>query len=264
MKTRAVHIDIVNDLTATAFIACYERFVARRGRCAKMFSDNATTFVGSYNAIQTAYTHWNTKETAKHLQLRSTEWHFSTPATPHQGGIYEAAVKSMKFHMRRVIGAKSLTYEQLLTLLAQIEAILNSRPLYPLTDDPADVQALTPAHFLVGEPLILPPPFEIPKETSSIGIKLWRERQTIIKHIWVRWSDEFLTSLQQRKKWRKERENVRIGQLVLLKSENHPPAHWVMARIIQVFPGPDGLIRDVRVKTATFSSENLYSTSRDS
>lgn len=250
LKTRAVHIDIVNDLTAAAFIACYERFIARRGRCEKMFSDNGTAFVGAQTTIKTAYTYWNTKETAKHFQLRNTEWHFSSPAAPHQGGIYEAAVKSMKFHMIRVIGAKSLTYEQLLTLLAQIEAILNSRPLYPLTDDPADIQALTPAHFLVGESLVLPPPFEIPKQTNSIGIKLWRERQSIIKHIWERWQNEFLTSLQERKKWRRERENIKIGQLVLLKSENHPPAHWSLARVIQVFPGKDGLIRNVKVKTA--------------
>lgn len=206
LKTRAVHIDIVNDLSAIAFIACYERFIARRGRCEKLFSDNGTAFVGAHGAMETAYTYWNTKETAKHLELKRTEWHFNAPAAPHQGGIYEAAVKSMKFHLVRVIGAKSLTYEQLITLLTQIESILNSRPLHPLTDDPADIQALTPAHFLIGEPMILPPPFETPKQTNSTGVKLWKERQAIIKVIWQRWENEYLTSLQERKKEMEKRE----------------------------------------------------------
>lgn len=251
LKTRAVHIDVVNELSSVAFIACYERFIARRGRCEKMFSDNGTAFTGANGMIETTYKYWNSRETARHLNLRRTEWHFSSPAAPHQGGIYEAAVKSMKFHLVRVVGAKSLTKEQLLTVLAQIEAILNSRPLHPLTDDPADYQALTPGHFLVGEPLVLPPPFEIPKQTNTTGVKLWRERQTIIKHIWERWENEYLTSLQERKKWRREKENIKIGQLVLLKSENHPPAHWALGRIIQVYPGKDGLIRNVKVKTAS-------------
>lgn len=250
LKTRAVHIDMVSDLTAVAFIACYERFVARRGRCAKMFSDNGTTFVGAYGAIRSAYDHWNTGETAKHLELKRTEWHFSSPAAPHQGGIYEAAVKSMKHHLVRVVSNKSLTYEQLVTLLSQIEAILNSRPMYPLTDDPGDMQALTPAHFLVGEPLVLPLPFDVPTQSNATGVKLWRERQTMLKNIWVRWENEFLTSLQQRKKWRKEKENFRIGQLVVIKSENHPPSQWALGRISQVFPGKDGLVRNVKIKTA--------------
>ncbi|XP_017477458.1 PREDICTED: uncharacterized protein LOC108367367 [Rhagoletis zephyria] len=169
-----------------------------------MYSDNGTSFVGASKDIARAYERWRASDMFSELVLKGTEWHFMTPAAPHQGGIYEAAVKSMKHHLTRVIGQKCREYEQFLTLLAQIEAILNSRPLYPLSDDPLDVQALTPGHFLVGEPLALPPPFDIAPQPGTKGRKLWQERETMVTHIWQRWRNEYLTTLLERKRWRKE------------------------------------------------------------
>lgn len=136
LKTRAIHIDVVTDLSSIAFIACYERFIARRGRCLKMHSDNGTSFVGTNKELKRALELWTQKEMLEHLFNKGTEWRFMTPAAPHQGGIYEAAVKSMKFHLKRIVGQKVLPFEQFTTLLSQIEAILNSRPLHPLSDDP--------------------------------------------------------------------------------------------------------------------------------
>ncbi|XP_036346838.1 uncharacterized protein LOC118756166 [Rhagoletis pomonella] len=251
LKTRAVHIDMITDLSARAFIACYERFIARRGRCERMYSDNGTSFVGASKDIARAYERWRASDMFSELVLKGTEWHFMTPAAPHQGGIYEAAVKSMKHHLTRVIGQKCLEYEQFLTLLAQIEAILNSRPLYPLSDDPLDVQALTPGHFLVGEPLVLPPPFDIAPQPGTKGRKLWQERQTMVTHIWQRWRNEYLTTLLERKKWRKEQESLKIGQLVIIKSENFPPSAWALGRVSELIMSKDGLVRNVVVRTAT-------------
>lgn len=138
-----------------------------------------------------------------------------------------------------------------MTILTQIEAILNSRPLHPLSDDPTDIQALTPGHFLAGEPLILPLPFDIDERPQTEGVRLWRDRQTMIKHFWQRWQEEYLTTLQERKKWRKEIENLKVGQLVLLKSENYPPASWALGKIIELLPSEDGLVRSVIVQTQT-------------
>lgn len=251
MTTRAVHIEVVLGLTSIAFIACYEKFIARRGRCEKIFSDNGTTFVGADKELKKALEHWIEKETLDHLHNRGTEWHFMAPAAPHQGGIYEAAVKSMKFHLKRIIGQKILHYEHFDTLLSQVEAILNSRPLYPLSDDPKDMQALTPGHFLIGEPLIVPLPFVIDPKPTTTGIRLWKERQRMVQHFWDRWRNEYLVTLQERKKWRKEKENIKIGQLVVLKSENFPPSSWAMGRICELLPSKDGLVRTVIVETAT-------------
>ncbi|XP_031629044.1 uncharacterized protein LOC116344589, partial [Contarinia nasturtii] len=213
LKTRAIHLDIITDLTTIAFIACYERFIGRRGRCLRMYSDNGTYFVGAEKELKKAIEKWTGKPAMDHLCQKGTEWHFMVPAAPHQGGIYEAAVKSMKYHLKRVVGIKSLPFEQFSTLLTQIEAVLNSRPIHPLSDDPSDVQALTPGHFLVGEPLICPLPFATPTQPNSIGAKLWRERQTMFKHFWDRWHTEYLTTLQERKKWRREKEPLRVGHV---------------------------------------------------
>lgn len=254
LKTRAVHIDYVTDLTSVKFIECYERFIAKRGRCIRMYSDNSTSFVGAAKEIRKAYNMWKEKDEqaiADHLSSKGTEWKFMMPAAPHQGGIYEAAVKSMKYHLIRAVGQRMLTSEQLSTLLNQIEAILNSRPLYPLTDDPNDMRAITAGHFIIGEPLVLPPPFELAELPQSKGVQLFKERQNLLNYVWKRWKDEYLTTLQERKKWRKEKERVRVGQLVLLKSENFPPAQLAIGRIKQLIKSKDGLARSVIVKMAT-------------
>lgn len=245
LKTRAVHIDLVTDLTAVSFIACYERFIGRRGRCERIYSDNGTSFVGAAKEIRKAMEEWKRRDAFAYLNMKGTEWKFMVPAAPHQGGIYEAAVKSMKYHLVRIVGQRLMTHEQLTTLLVEIEAVLNSRPIHPLSDDPDDVQALTPGHFLVGEPLVLPPPFQIAENSPSVGVRLWKARQTMLKHFWKRWQEEYLVTLQERKKWRKEMESLKVGQLVLIKSENFPPAHWALGRIRELIVSKDGLVRSV-------------------
>lgn len=250
MKTRAVHLEVVDDLTSSSCIACYERFVARRGPCYKLYSDNGTSFIGAEKEIGRAFREWQRDGTVDSLANKGTQWIFMTPAAPHQGGIYEAAVKSMKHHLKRIIGARMMEYKQLHTLLCQIEAILNSRPLTPLSDDPDDMQALTPGHFLANRPLVLPPPFRYVNEGNLVGKKLWNERQKMTKHFWERWQNEYLATLQERKKWRREKENVKIGQLVVIKDENLPPTQWKLGRIAELLPGKDGCVRNVMIKTA--------------
>lgn len=249
MKTRAVHLDVVPDLTSNSFIACYERFVARRGHCYKMFSDNGTSFVGAEKEIARAYLKWRADGILDEIGNRNTEWKFMTPAAPHQGGIYEGAVKSMKFHMKRIIGAKTNEYNQFQTLLCGIEAVLNSRPIAPLTDDPNDYQALTPGHFIIGEPLIAPPAFRYLNENKPSERQMWAERIKMMENFWIRWKEEYLVTLQERKKWRRQTENVKVGQMVVMRDENSPPTHWRLGRIVELLPGQDGLVRNVVVKT---------------
>lgn len=248
-KTRGVHLELVRDLTSASFLNCFRKFIGRRGRCTHMFSDNGTSFVGAEKEIARAYALWRKDGTLDKIAMEGTDWTFMTPAAPHQGGIYEAAVKSMKFHLRRIIGARMMEHEQLTTLLTDVEAILNSRPLTPLSDDPGDMQALTPAHFWNMEPLILPPSFRYTNDGDATGKKLWIERTRIVGHFWKRWENEYLTTLQERKKWRRERENVKVGQLVILKDENLPPAQWRIGRIQEIMPGKDGRVRNVVIKT---------------
>lgn len=133
------------------------------------------------------------------------------PAAPP--GIYEAAVKSTKFHLRRVLGAKIYTYEQFMTLLVQIEAILNSRPLYALNDDPKDELAITPSHFLIGEPIIVPPTITVQRNENYSVQKVRYEQRKLLESFWKKWSVDYLLTLQQRKKWRKEKSIIRLVKL---------------------------------------------------
>lgn len=251
MCTRAVHIDIVTDYSSAAFIACYERFIARRGKCTHMYSDNGTTFVGAYKEIKSAFMNWSSPENVEHLNRQGTKWTFMKPASPHQGGIYEAAVKSAKHHLVRVIGAQKYTYEQYLTLLCQVEAVLNSRPLYAPSDDPLDAPVITPGHFLIGEEFVSPPPINAPPQSDYSLQRVRKEQQKMLKSFWESWSADYLTSLIPRKKWKKVEKNVEIGQVVLVNDNNLPPSQWLIGKIVQILPSHDNLVRSVVIEVAS-------------
>ncbi|XP_055309100.1 uncharacterized protein LOC129572990, partial [Sitodiplosis mosellana] len=180
----------------------------------------------------------------EHLNKKGTQWVFMKPAAPHQGGIYEAAVKSAKCHLKRVVGTKSYTYEQLITFLVQIEAVLNSRPLYALSDEPTDMQVITPGHFLIGESFILPPPIAAPAKSDYSLKRVRDEQQKMLQAFWKSWQADYLATLLPRKKWLSERP-FETGQLVLIKDENLPPAQWQMGRIKELILSKDDLVRSV-------------------
>lgn len=251
LMSRAIHLDIVLDLTSAEFLDCFKRFVGRRGRCDIVYSDNATTFVGASKELKAALKIWYADETIKKISSFGTNWKFMTAGAPHQGGVYEAAVKKTKHHLRRVIGGQCWMYSQYNTLLIEIEAVLNSRPLYELSDDPNDMQALTPGHFLFGEaPKVLARMDPPPKTKYSVK-KIWAEAQNMKENFWNRYLVEYLPTLQVRKKWTKENCDYEIGQLAVIKDENLAPAHWLMGRIVELIPSNDGLVRSVKLKTAT-------------
>ncbi|KMQ82668.1 hypothetical protein RF55_22199, partial [Lasius niger] len=154
-SSRAVHLEVVSDYSADAFLAAFRRFVARRGVCQAIYSDCGTNFVGADSQLKALFREVNddAQRIIGRLADDGIRWHFNPPAAPHFGGLWEAAVKALKHHLRRVLGETKLTFEEMATFLAEVEACLNSRPLQALTDDPEDLDALTPGHFLIGAPL---------------------------------------------------------------------------------------------------------------
>ncbi|XP_063994400.1 uncharacterized protein LOC135171756 [Diachasmimorpha longicaudata] len=250
--TSAVHLELVNRQTTDAFIAAYKRFTGRRGIPAIMYSDNATTFEGAANELNRLYN----QESPDNQQIRAalasngTQWKFIPPNAPHFGGKWEAAVKSTKYHLRRVLGTTTLTYEELNTILIQIEACLNSRPIVPMRDDPDDLQALTPGHFLIGEPLqLLPEPSQL--NTNINKITRWNLVTQKIQQFWSRWSRECLQRYHSIYKWNQQQRNIKVGDMVLMINDDLPPARWPLARVIAVRPGADGLVRVAELLTAT-------------
>ncbi|XP_071572494.1 uncharacterized protein [Temnothorax nylanderi] len=197
-----------------------------------MYSDCGTTFIGADAAlkkmfVQGAQEH---QRIAQVLQLDGTKWEFNPPGAPHMGGKWEAVVKSVKFHLRRTIREAPLTTEELTTLLTQIEAILNSRPLEPLSDDPEDVSALTPGHFLIGGPLTtIPEPSLIDLATSRLS--RWQLIQQHVQHFWAQWSAHYLQRQQAISKWHHPNNNIKVGSIVLITDERSPPCKWPLARV---------------------------------
>lgn len=251
LVTKAVHLEFVSDLTAAAFITAFRRFVARRGKCSELLSDNATNFVGAKRVLGDV--RWSTEQTddiARMLANDGTNWRMIPPRSPHFGGLWEAGVKSVKHHLRRIVGDQLLTFEEFTTTLAEIEAILNSRPLSAMSDDPNDYTALTPGHFLVGDTPLIVPHHDI-GQTPSNRLARWQLTTQITQHFWRRWQREYLSTLQQRHKWTKSTANVTIGQLVLLRDDLLPPTKWKLARVTGTRPGHDGRVRVVELKHAT-------------
>ena len=181
-----------------------------------------------------------------------TEWIFNPPSAPHFGGKWEAAVKSAKHHLRRVIGDTRLTYEEFSTLIIQIEGVLNSRPLCPLSEDPSDLSALTPSHFLTGETLTSFPEPSLTHLPSSRLSMFQRSRQ-MLEHFWNRWSREYMQRFQTVSKWLQPDAQLRVGSLVLVADERYPLSKWPLGRVSELHPGADGLIRVASVRLASRS-----------
>ena len=154
LSVKAVHIEAVSDLTTEAFLACLRRFVARRGKPVSIWSDHGTNFVGASRVLTDLYRFLRHEEAVTDFcTSQGIAWDFIPERAPHFGGLWEAAVKSLKKHLARIVGNVKLNFEELSTVLCQIEACLNSRPLVPLPDDEDGIEALTPGHFLIGRPL---------------------------------------------------------------------------------------------------------------
>ncbi|XP_060804637.1 uncharacterized protein LOC106135320 [Amyelois transitella] len=250
MVTRAVHIEVVSDLTSQGFLSAFRRFVARRGRCNHLWSDNGTNFVGAAKELKLLLSSERSSfsnEVAASLANNGTEWHFIPPHAPHFGGLWESGIKSTKHHLRRVIGESTLTYEELSTVLSQIEACLNSRPICQPSSDCDDPTPLTPGHFLVGEPLLVAPDHNYELQNIN-SLRRWQLTQRMVQNFWRRWSKEYLYGFLQRYKWKTRSPQLRSGDIVLVCEDNLPPTKWLYGKIEDVHPGKDNLTRVVTLR----------------
>lgn len=139
IATKAIHLELVSALTTKAFLDTFKRFIARRGKPAAIYSDNATNFVGAAKELRELFQCAVSDTITNFSANERIAWHFIPPRSPHFGGLWEAGVKSTKIHLNRVLGNALLTFENFCTVLTQIEAVLNSRPISPLSDDPNDL-----------------------------------------------------------------------------------------------------------------------------
>ena len=246
-STKTVHLELVSDLTSAAFLASFCRFTGRQGCPAVVYSDNGTNFKGSWGELKQMQDMLASSTTQDLMHHHATEhqitWKFSPSMAPHIGGLWEAGVKSMKTLLRKIASTHRLTYEELSTVLIEVEATLNSLPLLSTDSTPEDgVSPLTPGHFLIGRPLRSSP---LPVDTTSnpSNLKRWNLVRRLSTDIWQRWRRDFLQEQQARSKWKKSQPNLQPGLLKELDLGRQP---W-RDRVVATHPGKDKLTRVVEI-----------------
>lgn len=251
LTTKAIHIELVSDLSTDNFLNAFKRFLSRRGPVSCMYSDNATNFIGAKNCLDDLYKFLEANSTNEVLRnefnIRRIEWKTIPPRAPHFGGLWESNIKSIKSHLYRVVGTQLLCYEELLTVLTQIEALLNSRPLCLLSSCHYP-EALTPAHFLMSSPIQHLPAYDMTKERISL-LKRKELLDHLVQSYWKKWHIEYLHSLQMRQKWNSPANNILVGTIVLVHQEDASPLYWPVGVVEEIFPGKDGVVRVALVRT---------------
>lgn len=246
LTTRAIHLEIAYSLTANSAIMAIQRLAARRGSPSFFYSDNGTNFKGACTELRDELSKLDRAKLNEYALKNGVKWIFNPPDAPHTGGSWERLIKSVKISLDAVMRGQILTDEVLYTVMTEIEHSVNSRPLTHVSVDPNDFEALTPNHFLIG--------------TSSGEIKLgnydgrflsskrqWQIAQSLADAFWERWLREYLPTLLPRKKWFREVENIKIGDLVLIVDLQLPRNQWRVGRVTNVFPGEGNIVRQAKI-----------------
>ena len=253
--TRAVHLELVPDMTTTTFVRCLKRFSARRGLPKKIISDNAKTFKATAKLINAIFSQREVKDYLSHVGV---EWSFNLEKAPWWGGIFERMVKSTKRCLRKIIGRANFCYDEMYTAVVEIEAIINSRPLTFLGAEDAE-EPLTPSHLIVGRRLLsLPDNLEYSEpddeDFKTTGGSLQRRAKhlnSVLNHFWIRWSKEYLLELRDAHRHHNVDPTpapVKPGDVVAVHDEGHPRAFWKLARVKKLIVGRDGLPRGAVLK----------------
>jgi hypothetical protein len=249
-QSRAVHLELVADTGTEAFLNALRAFVARRGCPNTMYSDNAKGFKAASREIQKLYKSINWKKVKEDGMQKNIEWFFSIERAPHQNGLCERLVRTVKTPLRVIVGSARLTHAQLALILMEIEAVVNNRPLAVTTDDPSDWVPITPMELVSGRKLEQIPDPKAPMQNTNFS-HLWKKRQAVLNQFWKRWSKDYLLEQSVRKLWKIQHFDNLLNKIVLVKDDHLSRNEWMIGRVIEILPSKDGLTRNVVVKTGT-------------
>ena len=248
LVSRAVHIEMAASLDTPSFINVLRRFVARRGQVKLMRSDNGTNLVGAQRELRQAIQEWNQAQVEAFLLQKEVTWCFNAPSASHHGGAWERLIRSTRRILLGLTKEQVLDDDGLSTLLAEVESVLNGRPLTKSSSDPQDLTCLTPNHLLLlkDQPSLPPGMFS---EADNYVRRRWRQIQYLSDLFWKRWVPEYLTVLQDRQKWLFPKRNVQVNDVVLIVDQGAPRGSWLLGRVIETYPDKNGYVRNVAMKT---------------
>ena len=211
-------------------------------------SDCGSNFKGAEKELREELQKLNQDKIQEYACRKQLTWMFNPPEAPHMGGSWERLVRSVKISLKVIISDCNLDDFGLHTVFTEIEGFINSRPLSMVSDDINDLSPLTPNHFIIGRPNANLRPCETTEKDLNHK-RRWKRVQAVTESFWKRWRKEYLPNLTSRGKWTVETAPVKKGDLVLLTESCWNRGVWQLARITNVMPGKDGIVRVVELKT---------------
>ncbi len=254
MTTRAVHIEVADSLDTSSCINALRRFISRRGNVKEITSDNGTQMVAANKELSQAIKQLDEQHIQRFAADKGITWKFNPPGASHHGGVWERHIRTIRKILQSMLTEQYLKVaqndDQLHTLMCEIEATLNNRPITTKSEDPYDLDVLTPNHLLQPQSTMNFPP-GIFNEKDVYARKRWRQVQYMADVFWRRWSAEYLPMLQKRQKWLQPERNLEVGDVVLIVDSSAPRNSWTMGKVEKVNLGSQDLVRSAVIKTKT-------------
>jgi hypothetical protein len=247
---RAVHVELTASLGLEDFLCAFRRFCSRRGLPSIIYSDNAHTFKAAARTFQEA-----AARLCSLFPTTAPQWRFSAPVAPWWGGWWERLVGSVKSALKKSLGRRSLTRDELETMLVEVEGCVNSRPLTSVSQDEPEF-LITPNHFLLGRMIHEKQKLHLddlhtPLSTADLLRSATTARTDALIHFWEVWQGIYLKELPPLVSRFRVRGAPPVGSVVLVKDDSLPRTRWPLGRIEQVFRGRDSRIRAVELRTAS-------------
>ena len=251
MASRAVHVEVLDDMTADAFINSLRCVTAIRGQISTIRCDQGTNFKGAARELRSEdKMDVSDKAVQQYLINKNCRFLFNTPCSSHMGGLVERHIRTIRSILQTIFHHNHATLDtsMLRTFFYEAMAIINSRPLTVQNlHDPTSPIPLSPNHLLtMKSDMVMPPPGNFTEDDLYLR-KRWRKVQCITNLFWKRWQSEYVHMLQQRQKWKKPKRNVTQGDIVMLTDDDMPRNSWKLGRVLQVLPTKSEQVRRVKV-----------------
>ena len=254
MNSRAVHIEIAESLDTSSCVDAVRRFVARRGNVREIYSDNGTNLVSTNKELKQSLQELNQEHITYYMHQHEIQWHFNPPSASHQGGVWERQIRTIRKILCAMLNEQHMkSYrndEQLRTFMCEVERTINSRPLTRMSDEPNDLDVITPNDLLLLNNTDAFPP-GVFNQKDLYSRRRWRQMQYMADIFWKRWTKEYLPDLQNRQKWFQPKRNIQIGDVVLIVDDQAPRNSWPMGLVEETYGDKQGLVRSAKIKTKT-------------
>ena len=257
MTTRAVHFEICEGISTEVFILAWRRMMARRGVPVEIYSDEARAFVRAKKELATLFDSVDKQKVERECDALGITWHLNVPHGQHRGGAWERMVRTLKDTLRKVLVKTSVDEPTFRTVVTEIEAFVNDRPLAVVSGSPTDVIPITPSMLTVGRQLrSLPDWARVLKNEDSASIRtMWKHRQSLKQQAWARFRKDYMhRALTRVQKWREEKPSLQVGDVVLVSTEAPKRTAWPLATVTQLEdgrPSRANVVRTVTLRLAT-------------